>query len=183
MSDLKRSRWFRAQWACSLALGAWLTLPGHAKATTVSTIPVLALPGLEAVGDEAVSTIIRDTNGVTVTVHTTLAPGPHTLWILIWNDPSRCLTTPCTPPPAGGSDPPDSVLYAGGNLIISSGRADYAARVEVGDTDDVISGAEQLGLTNPMGAEVHAVLRSKGPVIPDRLELLDRVALRLSIVP
>jgi hypothetical protein len=149
--------------ACLAAIGA---LSAAAVAETVSTVPVIQLPSLEAVGDGAVSTIIRDTDGVTVNVHTRLEPGPHTLWLLVWNDPSRCSATPCSP----SVDAPDSVLYAGGNLIISTGRAWYGARLGVGETGDVIGGAQQLGLTDPMGAEVHAVLRSKGPVIIDRLE-------------
>ncbi len=162
MKNANNSRVALAPLACALLI---LTCP-LANAETVSTAPVVRLSTRAAVGGGAISTIVRDTSGVTVTVHTKLEPGPHTLWLLIWNDPSRCSATPCPPP----VDPPDSVLYAGGNLIISTGRAWYGARLNVGETADIIGGIEQMGLTNPMGAEVHAVLRSKGPVIMGRLE-------------
>lgn len=154
----------------ALAYAFFIVTSQFAVAETVTTIPIVNLPNLDAVGGGAVSTIVRDTGGVTVTMHTTLEPGPHTLWLLVWNNPSGCASTPCTPPPSGGSDPPDSVIYAGGNLIISTGRAEYGVRLDVGDTSDIIGGREQLGLTNPAGGEVHAVLRSKGAIIPDRLE-------------
>ena len=145
----------------------------QAYATNVTTSPVNDLLAGGPVGDGAHSTIIREPGGVTVTVHTNTEPGTYTMWLLFWNDPSRCTNEGlpnCLPPPAGGTDIPDTVMFATGQVVPSSGKGDFTAHVDVGQTDGIIGGIERAGLTNPMGAEIHAVLRTHGPVIADALE-------------
>lgn len=145
----------------------------HAQATSVTATPVNDLLAGGPVGDGSFSTIIREPDGVTVTVHTNIDPGAYTMWVLIWNDSSRCTNAGppnCLPPPAGGTDIPDTVMFATGQVVPSSGKGNFTTHVDVGDTGGIIGGIERAGLTNPMGAEIHAVLRTHGPVIPDALE-------------
>ena len=162
---------FRSAVTFFVAGALLLSLGSLAYAAKVTTAPVNDLSTFAPIGDGAVSTIIREIDGVTVTVHTTLDPGPHTVWLLVWNDSSRCTADGggCLPPPFG-SDPPDSVFYATGNVVPSTGVGNFTARLGVGETANVTGGIEQAGLTNPMGAEIHAILRSKGSVIPDLLD-------------
>ena len=60
--------------------------------------------------------------------------------------------------------------FAASSLGASTSREPVIRPLKVGEIDDVIAGVEQQGLTDPMGGEVHAVLRLKGPIIPARLE-------------
>jgi len=60
-----------------------------------------------------------------------------------------------------------SVLRATGNISDQSGHAFFRAHLPIGDTtDDVVFGP---GLLNAMGAEVHLILRSHGPIIQELL--------------
>ena len=146
---------------------------GLASATEVTTVPMNDLSTSLPVGDGSVSTIIRDPGGVTVTVHTTLEPGAATVWLFIWNDPSICTNAGpprCSPPPAGGSDAPDSIVFATGNVVPQSGRGDFSFHLDVGDTQNVGGGTQQAGLTNALGADIHAIVRFHGAPL---LEALD----------
>ena len=145
----------------------------HAHATSVTATPVNDLVAGGPAGDGSFSTIIREPDGVTVTVHTNTEPGAYTMWVLIWNDPSRCTnggSPNCLPPPAGGNDIPDTVVFGTGQVVPSSGKGDFTAHIGLGETSGIIGGIERAGLTNPLGADIHAVLRIHGPVIPGALE-------------
>ena len=142
-------------------------------ATTVSTVPLTDRTNGAIVGEGSTSTIIREPGGVTINVHTNIEPGAYTVWLVVFNDPTRCTNagpSNCLPPPAGGPDIPDSLIYGTGQVVPSSGIGNFAVRLAVGDTDNVIRGREQLGLTDAMGAEIYVVLRTHGPVLPDALE-------------
>ncbi len=146
---------------------------GTLKATSVSTAPLTLRSNGEVVGDGSTSTIIREPSGVTVNVHTNIEPGTYTVWLVIFNDPTRCTNvgpSQCLPPPAGGPDIPDSLVFGAGQVVPSSGIGNFAVRLAVGDTDNVIRGREQLGLTDAMGAEIYVVLRNHGSVLGDALE-------------
>ena len=138
----------------------------------MSTVPMNNLPAGTPVGEGAVSTIIRDNQGVTITIHTTnLDPGPHTAWVFVWNNPENCTAggpVMCLPPPFG-SDAPDSVLRGGGVIVGESGLGNFGIRINLGDTRDVIGGAVQAGLTNAMGAEIHVALADHGEIIPGEI--------------
>lgn len=155
------------------AIAALAVLLGAvASATTVTSTPVVNL-ATGAVVEGSSSTIIRDPGGVTVTAHTNLPPGTYTMWLVIWNNPENCKGglpgLLCLPPPAGGVDVPDTVQLGSGNVAPASGVVDFGARLVVGDTSGISGGRLRTGLTNPMGAEIHVVLRSHGPVILDML--------------
>jgi len=140
-----------------------------ASAANVTTAPMNDLSTSLPVGDGSVSTIIRDPGGVTVTVHTTLGPGVYTVWLFIWNDPSVCTSEGaprCTP----ANDPRDSIVYATGNVVPQSGSGNFAFHLDVGDTQNVTGGAEQAGLTNALGADIHAIVRFHGAPLPDALD-------------
>ena len=151
------------------AIGLMFSTGLHA--TSVSSHPMLAVPGFAPIGKRSVSTIVRTEDSITVTVHTDLEPGAYSMWLLVWNHPEDC-TAPgnCAPPPEG-PDVPDSVVFATGVVVNSSGvagrRGNLGTRLEVGETSRVIAGAVQAGLTNPLGAEVHAVIADHGDVLPD----------------
>ena len=147
-------------------------------ATSVSSTPMLDITaeavGMPPIGDGSFSTIIREPSGVTINVHTNIAPGTYTVWLLVWNDPSRCTNagaTNCLPPPAGGADVPESIVFGTGQVVPSSGRGDFGIHLPVGDTDRlIIGGSLRTGLTNALGAEIHVILRHHGDALPDALE-------------
>jgi hypothetical protein len=128
------------------------------------------VPDLVPVGEGAVSTIIRNEQGVTITVHTTnLDPGPHTVWMLIWNAPENCAgegPVACSP----AVDTPESVAFGAGAIVGASGKGNFGFRLNMGDTSGVIGGAVQAGLTNPLGAEIHAVIADHGEIIPGEIQ-------------
>jgi hypothetical protein len=142
---------------------------GLADASNITTAPMNDLSTFLPVGDGSVSTIIRDPGGVTVTVHTTLEPGVYTVWLFIWNDPSGC-TNEGPPRCAPANDPRDSIVYATGNVVSQSGRGDFAVHLDVGDTQNVTGGAQQAGLTNALGADIHVIVRFHGAPLPDALD-------------
>ena len=149
-----------------------LLLGATASATTVTSRPLIN-PATGAVIEGSSSTIDREPDGITVTAHTNLPPGTYTMWLVIWNNPENCVGGEpgllCLPPPAGGVDVPDTVQLGSGNVAPDSGVVDFGARLVVGDTSGISGGRLRTGLTNPMGAEIHVVLRSHGPVILDML--------------
>ncbi len=165
-------RWI---WKSTLPLATALLAVsiGPMMATTVSTVPLIDIPAAAPLGAGSTSTIIREPGGVTINVHTDIEPGTYTVWLVIWNDPSRCINVGppnCLPPPAGGPDIPDSLVFGSGQVVPSSEKGHFAAHLAVGDTSRVIGGRERAGLTNAMGAEIRVVLRSHGPVLADQLE-------------
>lgn len=57
-----------------------------------------------------------------------------------------------------------SVRCAAANVVGRSVRAGFGARPRTGDDREALTG---LGLTNPTQAEIHAVVRTHGPDIPE----------------
>lgn len=142
-------------------------------AATLSTVPMNNVPAFTPVGEGAVSTIIRDEQGVTITIHTTqLDPGPHTVWALVWNNPAACTGAQgldCSPPPFG-PDVPESVIRGNGGIVGASGKGNFGFRLNLGDTSNVIGGSAQAGLTDVLGAEIHVVIADHGEIIPNIIE-------------
>jgi len=156
--------------ACLSALSA-LTVASFGA--TLSTVQMNVVPTFVPVGDSAVSTIIRGDQGVTITIHTkNLDPGPHTVWVLMWNDPESCTGAQglaCSPPPFG-PDPPDSVAFGAGGIVGASGKGNFGFRLNVGDTSGVIGGTVQAGLTDAAGAELHVIIADHGDIIPGMIQ-------------
>ena len=114
------------------------------------------------------SRLHRNDGGANVRVQTTdLTEGhAYTLWWVVFNNPEYCVDG-CNGDDfeANGGDPrvEASQLYASGNVVTGIGSVGFGAHLAVGDT----SGAEfGPGLLDPMGAEIHVVVRTHGAVLP-----------------
>ncbi len=114
--------------------------------------------------------IVRSAEGVTVQMHTRdLEPGTvYTAWWVLANNPEVCEASPCSGADFVGkaAEAQTEVAYADGVIVGESGEAHFAAYLPVGEvTDDPWFGN---GFTNPTGAEIHLVINSHGPLIPER---------------
>ena len=115
----------------------------------------------------AVSKLVRTSHGVSMTLNTNmLEAGAYTNWLVIFNHPRKCLTTPCS---EGDVDPNDSnevgssVVFATGNVVSESGKGGFGAHLSEGDTRGALFGP---GLLDARAAEVHLIVRYHGPVLP-----------------
>jgi len=133
-----------------------------------STVPVQPFPSGAPIPGTT-STLVRNGSGISITVHTSgLEPGAYTAWWVVFNDPSACV---------GGCGLDDlgvaTVLFATGHVVGTDGNANFAAHLSVGDITGLDPGAPPIfdgpGLLNPIGADVHLVLRTHGAVIPGRV--------------
>lgn len=136
-----------------------------AQGATHETQTVYTTPDGFLLGDPvpgAYSTLVRNRNGLTTSVHTFVesGPGPYTLWWIIFNDPASCATYLCT------FDLPDLAVNATGKMVPPRGVANFSAWVGPGGpySGEVIIG--DPGLTNPEGALITLVVRYHGPAIP-----------------
>ncbi len=111
--------------------------------------------------------LVRTRDDVTATIHTSgLMPGfVYTAWFAIFNFPENCFTRPCTPNDISNNPAVQgSLLNFGGALADLDGTADFGEHRAVGDTTNARSGP---GLLDPRRAEIHLVVRSHGPALPD----------------
>lgn len=120
------------------------------------------------------STLKRYDDRVDFSIHTTgLEPGhAYTVWLVIFNNPDACSDEcnqddfpPGVPGARTGDDEPDpavaaSSLWAAGTLVGADGTASFFGHVEAGNPPGMV--AFGPGLENPMGAEIHMVVRSHG---------------------
>ncbi|HVL97723.1 MAG TPA: hypothetical protein VM324_00305 [Egibacteraceae bacterium] len=126
----------------------------------------------QAVSSSAAS-LVTNAAGATMSLRTAeLDRGAYTIWWVVFNHPQHC-TDPfdpafeCGPGDLFASGVDASVLYAAGNVVGGSGRAGFGARLRTGDDSEALFGP---GLTNPTQAEIHAVVRTHGPLIPGMVE-------------
>lgn len=135
----------------------------------------------DAEGPIGKSWLLRSRYGLTAILDSSeLPPGQAvTLWIIIFNEPAMCSTSPCSLPADVFNDEAKADFYFGSGQVISShGKARFAAHLPVGDTS--FSGKEEVGagpavpLTNPAGAEVVLALHSHGPALTGQ-ELKDQL--------
>lgn len=126
----------------------------------------------------ASSWLARDDGGVLMAMHTAgLEAGTaYSVWWVVFNRPEACLARPTEAVRCGEADlvrpaAEASALFAAGGVAAGRGDGFFGGRLTVGD----LRGCQaelpcRAGLTNPAGAEVHLVVRSHGPVIPDRVD-------------
>jgi hypothetical protein len=172
-----------------LLLGFSLTLAAqHSSVNPVTTVRNIVWVSNEEpiAGAEAILT--RMQHGISMTVNTEeLIPGyAYTVWWVIFNAPKNCSDEACgmndvflmdeagrfilangleQPNIAGREATQVSFLWATGNIADEEGHAMFRASLPIGDlTGDVSFGP---GLLEPMQSEVHIILRSHGPVIPE----------------
>ena len=146
------------------------SLTAQAGPASISTAPVVTLPGFAVVAG-ASSKIVRNDNGVTVSVSTTVDPGTYTMWILLWNDPSLCGGgggLVCNPTMG---DVPECVLFTTGHVVGNNGTLNYSGHRSVFDNSGAIGPPCADGLTNPQGAAIHLIIRSHGPKLPGQVNL------------
>lgn len=101
-----------------------------------------------------------------------LPVGAYSTWWVIFNDPSGCSDGSCGEndvlPPPGTEEANVSVLWTGTGTIVGPDRmGHFSASLDVGldaAPGQVIYGD---GLLDPMGAEVHIIVRYHGPAIWD----------------
>ncbi len=135
-----------------------------------SHAPVLTFPPeLREVGS---SQLVRTDRGISYKLTTSeLEPGTATtLWLAVFNRPENCLTTPCGEPDLFRSEPMPDVMYAAGNVIGGSGKATFAAHRNADDNSGSIFaplGVPAPGLVDPRRAEIHLLVHTHGPVVPE----------------
>jgi hypothetical protein len=137
---------------------------------------------------------MRMENGVSVKIETVglTAGDAVTMWWVVFNAPENCSDGECdendvflldadggffilnddgSPPFNGpGIEAAEiSVNYADGHVIDEGGAATFLGQLPVGDTSRTLLGP---GLTDPMGAVIHLVLRSHGKAIPGQIDAM-----------
>ena len=119
------------------------------------------------------STLATGDSGARMALQTSGLPAGHTVtvWWVIFNEPQNC-THPeaglrCSAgdlPPFGGDDSAaTSLVYAAGHEIGGGGRATFSARLPTGDTSGALWGP---GLIDPLGADIHLLVRDQGTLTP-----------------
>ena len=97
-----------------------------------------------------------------------------TLWLIIFNNPDECATSPCSESDLGNPAVMPDALYGAGNIVDDSEEASFGFSLKAGDNSGSIADlfglptndGEPWGLIYPRGAEVHYELRLHGPRIP-----------------
>lgn len=136
----------------------------------VLTFDPFPIPGSQVEG--ATARLTTNQSGATVQVQTnSLTPGTAvTLWWVIFNNPQACAGyasgVPCNVNDLFGNTAAvgGEVTYAAGRVIGGDGQATFAGHLPAGD---VPQGWFGNGLPNPTGAEIHVVVHTHGPVIPE----------------
>ena len=93
---------------------------------------------------------------------------PHTMWVVAFNYPQYCHTTPCSVadfPFVPGHDPRAQATFvnAGGGLSNLDGGGKFTGTVHAARNG--VNGSEVVlgpGLLNPLGADIRLVIRSHG---------------------
>ncbi len=116
------------------------------------------------------STLVRNQAGVSMTIHTTglTARDAVTVWWVVFNNPSACASgvpgiARCGEGDLFAAAVNASVLYATGHVIGGHGIGDYGAHLALGDASGALFGP---GLVDPLGADIHLVVRTHGPASP-----------------
>lgn len=116
------------------------------------------------------SDLVRTIDGVSMNIDTTDLPvGAYTVWWVIFNDPSLCSDGACGEndvlPPPGTAGVGVSPVWATGGVVGPDRMGHFSASLGVGK--DAIPGQVLWGdgLTDPMGAEIHMIVRYHGPVM------------------
>jgi hypothetical protein len=169
---IMRARLNVSAWLAKLAVAA-IVFTGVASAQRdVSTSDLIRFPDAGVV-EGAASTLLRGPDAIAVVMHTSgLAPAaPYTLWWVVFNQPQACLGGVCDEDDLFNVDGTlnlnaagdISILYA---LTDARGAADFSAVLVAGSPlGEVVVGP---GLRDAATAEVHVVVRSHGPLEPDR---------------
>ena len=119
-----------------------------------------------------ISTVSTDENGAKMNLHTYGLQNGHavTIWWVIFNHPENCehgqLLYRCGEGDLFGSGeyyPQTSIVYATGRIIGPDGIGDFSASLPKYSTLGALFGP---GLTNPMEADIHLIIRDHGKALP-----------------
>ena len=113
------------------------------------------------------SELVRDEEGISMSIDTTDLPvGVFSIWWVIFNNPSGCTNNDCggsDTAPGGAPNPAEaSILWATSGIVGPDRVGHASAHLKVGLENapgEVLRGP---ALTNPLGAEVHLVVRYHG---------------------
>ncbi len=166
----------------ALLIGALLaggSLPAAAGPPSREEVRTFPGPGSVVTGADA--TLVRQPDGVSFSFSgaNLTAGNAYTVWFVAFNN-----TATCTSPMMDGTtvislcgvadllnnrgEP--TALWSAGHVVGDSGQATWGGRMAVGDTSGRTERGQLVhnnGLTDPQGAEIHLVLRSHGPMIPE----------------
>ena len=125
------------------------------------------------------TSLSRNNGGVFFTTHVQgLTPGVVvTAWLVAFNNPQYCATSPCSVADIPNPDVDASPLYVGGRIVGPDGSATYGAYRAVDDATGWNGGGTGNGLVNPLGAEIHIALRSHGPASADPAVLAQQLSM------
>lgn len=148
----------------AFAIGIAAGIPAVAAGTETGTSGVFTIgPGHTFIADVpgASSTLVRTSNGISVSVRTSGLLERHaiTVWALIFNNPNACLAG-CNES-AGDLNVPEvqgAVFHVTGH-VVSAGESSFGGRVNVGDAAITFRGP---GLLDPYGAQIHLIIRDHG---------------------
>lgn len=134
----------------------------------ISTSPVLSFADLSEMRS---SRVVRRAAGVAGSVRVEgMEPGTAvTMWIVVFNRPEECASSPCEEEDLFDPDTEADVVYGAGHVVGGSGRLTLAGHLPQGANDGSLFGTLGLpapGLQDIWGAEVHLVVRSHGPKLP-----------------
>ena len=120
------------------------------------------------------STVVRTNGGVSFTYKTSsLTPGQAvTVWIIVFNNPEACATSPCTLADMSNPEAQGDFLFGGGHVIGGSGVGNFGGHLQVGDISGsglAEIGGEATGLLDPFTAEIQLALHSHGPAVPGQV--------------
>lgn len=142
---------------------------GKVSTSDVYWLPETFWSGVAVPG--SVSSLVAFEEGVSLSLTTNgLEPGHAvTVWWVVFNNPEHCMNGEapmlCGEGDlliAGGDEAVEgTVLAATGHIIGPDGAGHFDAYLATGDTTAVMG--DGPGLTNPLGAEIHLVIRTHGP--------------------
>jgi hypothetical protein len=139
------------------------------QAADQSNSNVYTFADMEEVGS---SQLVRTSTGVSFKLSTSqLEHGDIvTLWMVIFNKPENC-SDDCGNDDLANLDAMVDVVYASGRVIGKSGKTTYAGHRNEGDISGSIFpawlGLPSPGLVDAQKAEIHFVVHTHGPKIPE----------------
>ena len=91
-----------------------------------------------------------------------------TMWAVVFNEPEGCIDG-CDEGDLFNPDAVTDVLYVAGNIAGGPGTSTFSGLRAAGDNSVSLFaalGVPAPGLVDPLGAEVHLIVRDHGPKVP-----------------
>lgn len=160
----------------ALGCGCLALIGGNAVAGDTSRAPLLDFWTGIPIADGGTSKITRTDSGVSMQVRANqLNPGDaYTLWMVVFNYPENCAVPyECLEPDIENPAVATDVMYVAGNVVGATGISGFAGHKAIGDNSGSVfpplfpPGVNPPGLLNPMGSEIHLIVHTHGPMIPD----------------